>query len=750
MPKSDLAGAPSLLPYLEPHQPGISLKFDLPGAPGSPDAFAAGDPCGPFTIMRTAKVVFDGKEQVTAVMALTQADNYLFTASELNPICNPDVEMTWQTAWGKSRKTDGTRFSPAELLALPSQVGPDGALVPLRPLFYCRHVDRYGHGLCPFCGQALDLCRQDDLLARAELPAFSGSLQRYLFCPDCHHGSTEAPFYQHPLPEKAPVRVLGCNALIEDFSRLLAKTDLAGDLPCIGCSEAAVCYGAETLVLQRMTPVQFYPFHMLLQQAPSLNAIDFLPLLAGAASDEIERILAREQNYNRLQLVRQAAEGMPPGSGFLFGGDQRHFLEVLHLKLSFLHDLLGLVGTGTGAPANRMSMEGVGVSLALTGSRLPFFWNFKLKLIDPVGQPPGNPMGTSTVHRLTLELLGAAWFYVLLVNARQPMKAIREVLAALQQENISEQGALPALIDPALAPGNIFWQPATLELQDSWRTLWLKAIELGVRVLHAGKSAEQNLVLQEVGKQLEDLKALVRENLFEAFSEPISDHTEADQPAADKEIARILTTLLDQWPSEPSAAIEKVRDDTSGRTTPAMEIQPNEDGDFEETVILSTSNGSTDNSDEQPAEPVLEKTVLISPSADPDEDTGLEKTVVLGPSPAGPSTPEEDEIEKTVVIKSPAQAAGPADPDKTVVVSVPGNQAAEDNLDKTVVIGEPRGKKLMDALEKTVVQKHGGQQPSPPGKKTGDEADSGSDEADDLDATIIQPPKGGRDRKPKP
>lgn len=719
MPKPDSSEAPSLLPYLKRQRSGIFLKLNLPETVSS-----AGEAGGTFSIMRSGRIVLDGHEPLVEVVVLTQADTYRFKASELNPITNSDVEKNWQAAWDKIKAARDVENQERGCLVPPSQLGPDGDLIALKPLFYCRHVDRYAHALCPFCGGQLALCQQDDALEQAGLPAYSGSLQRYLYCPDCHRDSEQAPYYQYLHTDEAPECVQDCDALMADFSRLLAKTDLAADLPCIGCKEAAACYGSETLVLKRMTAVQFYPFHLLLMKAPSLNALDFLSLLAGATEEELERVLTRDQKYNRLQLVKKMGIDLPGVSGFLFAGEPRFFLEVLYLKLSFLQALLGLMSTDCGLPIDRLSLEALGVRLAATGSRLPFFWNFELTLIDPVGQPAGHPMGKAVSRDLAMEQMANAWFYVLLVNARQSMAAVHEVMDALRREPAAEQGALPAFTNPALAPGNIYWQPAELDLQGAWQAFWRKTLELGVQVLQSSTDTGSNLTLQEIDGQLSELKALVRQDLFQEQSGSAAESS-AGGRSTDSEIERILTALLSRWTAVSPAPAEAVEAGSPEEQIAMADIVPNEDGDFEETVILSAGEDSVDESGDSSAEPALEKTVLISPQPDAGND-----------------------LAKTVVIKPPSPGDRTVDPDKTVVLSTPSEQAPDGDLAETIVSGQSQGKRIVTALEKTVALKPGRQKPSPPGNESAEPSASRSD--NDLDATIIQSPKSGKDRKPKP
>ena len=752
MPIRDASGAASLLPYLNMSAPGLGLELIFTDSQSGLFEHTRPEPCGPFTGWRSGRIVFDGRQSVASVMVLSQSDAYEVMSSELGPVTNLDVDETWQSAWRQIEARSGTGLQEKcqEPVALPAQLDDNGTLRPLRPLFYCRHVKRYSHVLCPFCGGSLDLCRDDTRLESAGLPGYSGSLERFLYCPACHEASPQAPFYQHPLAAEASAGVQGCHQLIEDFSRLLARAELAPELPCVGCGEAARCYGEQMLALQRMSPVQFYPFHMLLQKAPSVNAVDFIALLGGASCREIEEDLVRSQLFGRHHLLNLSAGGRTDDRGFLFAGDQRFFSEVLYLKLSFLAELWALVSDGAQGPVNRMTMEGVGVNIPVQGTRLPYLWDFSLRLIDPVGWPVVLSVRPDTSRAMALEFFARSFFYVLLVNERQPVDMVFEALGRLQLREPSMKINSPPIDDPVFAPGNIFRHPGSIEPEPPLRELWEETLAFGAQLMAGGAPAPDADGLSTIERELAELKLQARQSLFQTGSAyPLSGDDTAPDTEADEHIARILEGLLNQ----PAPAPQDEHPPVNAAGVRNQGAQLNEDGDYEETIILSTPTPAeeVDTSIAGNPEPDLDKTVVLTHAGLGGDEADPEKTVTIAPrtqSTAG------DDLEKTVAIKKPAQSPVEENLEKTVVISPTPSREPGFDPDKTVVIGAQGPSEEKDELAETIVQSPAGvrppRPPRPPAPGFSPKSDEEPSREDDLEATIVQPHKGAKDRKPKP
>lgn len=260
-------GGLSLLPYLEGRVPGLRLTLTdvAAAAAGTPLTLPAPDASGPFTTLWKARVTVDGVHGLAEVFLLIQPDHYAQAPSALVSLANPQVEAFWQ-ALAVRLQAQAAGRGP---VLLPGQTDAHGRLIALRPLFYCRHRQRFAHPLCPQCGGALTLCQDDQMLRAAALPTCSESLMRFLFCPSCQGRKS---FYAREVLLQAPGHLHDVRHLVEAFSRLLGREELGGELPCIGCPETTACYGPQTLVHQRMAPLCCYPFHMLMLPAPTIGS----------------------------------------------------------------------------------------------------------------------------------------------------------------------------------------------------------------------------------------------------------------------------------------------------------------------------------------------------------------------------------------------------------------------------------------------------------------------------------------------
>jgi hypothetical protein len=137
----------------------------------------------------------------------------------------------------------------------------------------------------------------------------------------------------------------------------------------------------------------------------------------------------------------------------------------------------------------------------------------------------------------------------------------------------------------------------------------------------------------------------------------------------DHEIARILGSILVRW---QDSASREASAEPEALTQPSPAVQPNADGDYEETVIL------TDDS---------EKTVVIPAPVEKATPTDSEQTVIMSPRPLAGDFDSMD-VEKTMVVEPRPEAGQQAGLEKTVLIrQIPDGQ--EQALEKTVVMGPP-------------------------------------------------------------
>jgi hypothetical protein len=740
----------SLLPYLNPQPQGsIYLKLSI-----NPKAIQkncpACVPCeqaGPTADLLKAAVCLGASKEIMDLFLLVQTDEPRVSTSELEALTNIDIEQLWQETLSKHAQP---------LFSLCAQ-DKQGHWSACQPLFMCRYKGVFFHPLCPACGKDLSLCQDDALLKKNSLPEFSKSLMRYLYCEAC---SQEKPvFYVKSINAEPRPEVQDASSLIEQFSRLLPKSKLKDKLPCIGCASSKDCFGPDNLFFKRLAAVRFYPFHLVLQRAPTLNALDFLALLAGAESGKIEACLNSQNKLLRLEALRRVRDILEQGSGVLFKNDPRYFGEVLYLKLTFLQNLTALIKSrrlSSNQIARDMSLEGLWVQLPQKAPQLPLFWNFAFQLVDVAGAPNG-PAATTKAPLDTLQMshfLGRAWFYVLLANERLPFD---QVLAGIDQlsadDTLQDQETL--FEQPLFDSQNIF-QEESLPLVDAqWQPFWQRALQLGLNLV---RLSEASVASELDEKQLQDLNQL-RADLFQALFQPRPGHLEASLQSpsdgaadTDKPIREILGAILEKWSraEQPERSLEDLpgSDAESDQGPPS----PREGLDVIETVILTNTETHI---------PVEEGGSPLSQD--------MEKTVVGLPfetssaQPKAPSSKPQPELEKTVLItKDQGQPPPDQDAEKTVIVKQPQAPDSGDDLEETVLIApgsrqqpatdkQPSGPAApapqpgVDDLQETMIQ---GSQP--PKKQTSASARTSKDkdlDEQDLEATVIIDPAKSKQRK---
>ncbi len=714
MTESKSENGPSLLPYLESTHGGIHI--DIPALRVSPQAqTSCANPMestGPFAAAYEGSVSTGAEGGLANLFLLFQPDDYPPVSAELDPMTNVQVEQLWQTAFQRSSgQTTGSFQS-----GLREQVDDQGRLLQLRPLFHCAHRNRWCHPLCPHCGEGLILCCDDQLLKDAGLPEYTSSLERFLYCPSCAAGQTDsAVFYARERSAIISERIQDCHQLMEGFSRLLAGKDTTEALPCVGCPESTNCYGPKTLVLERMRAVFFYPFHMLLMPSPSMNLLEFSALLSGETRGEIHTRLEQQGKPGRAGHFKQMGADLFASESLLFGEDERCFLEVLYLKLTLLGDLYTIIPLEKGQisePVGSMSLESIWVDLPVRSAHLPLFWNFSLRLIDPVGQPDRILSGSLGPLGRKLYFFGAAWCYMLLSGGGQGMASIRVAVDKLIQDSeLLNQIEATELgeIDPIFSPRHLMVGARDLSIDPEWAVFWRRALMMGVGIVKAGFDADPKWSEGDFQQEIGLLRKEIRQSLFKAAAPalPVARSVEADSDAA---IAAILKSVLNRWPTA-DAGIEGKTSFSSKLLKAEVSSPPskNEDGDYVETVILGR---------EEAQEARSESTLQHPPE--------MEETVVMGVAERPPEPREDsDALDATVVIQSDPARNGASnwttELEKTVVMSAPPKgQTPDEALEKTVVLGAPiageranlganSGKPVQDAasdaddLEKTVI-----------------------------------------------
>ena len=634
----------SLRPYLEPDGAKFYLRFsrfyqDPAVQEKARSPFLVVNESDPVARLIEAQLVTDAGSEIKRVFVLLQNDEYLLPRDELRPVNNKDIEQWWQRAFSfySSKKWSSS------VVVLADQVSKDGRLSPLQPLFFCKPKQIFFHPPCPRCGFSLQQCYDDDLLVGNGLQPYSTSLKRYLFCPSCLDSDGKSDFYVLALESSDPPMLKDRWDLIREWALLAEDKNRLHQFPCPECLKRHECWAADNLAVSRIVPFSFYPFFMLIFEAMSVNALDFLSLLSGASFEDVESDLVEKQELGRISCLKALRGKGSVKTPFFFDSDERYFLEVLYLKLSFLGEFVQTIlpRLDTHQYPAGPSIDRVWVKLGGQGSLLPFFWNFRVNLINIAGNVSGSPLFPSLAASRGCHFLGLVWFYALLVNKRQSVSEVYTALGeAIEQiasnEATTLEGRLNSGFSRALSPENIFWNPQPGIADENGRHFWEESMCLGWSLLGVGSGQDSQWSQDEFRQKIEALRKEIKDKLFQQSREV----GQAEPASEDKAIHDVLTKIMNKWRAD---------------------VDPEKE-DLEKTVILST---------EAPED--LEKTVVLSPQEA--EEQVIQETVILSPEDLGkdgslPGRVEEDDIPETVVI-------GPPDKTKTLPGSSEGLPATQ-------------------------------------------------------------------------
>lgn len=259
---------PSLLPYLQTGKSGIHICF----APREKNEmekldqnesiffpFQTINRKDPFARILNALLESDAGSRIADLSIWLQRDDAHPEENKLPKATNTVIEDLWCQAYAQLSKNKHTNDC---LIHLGEQLSDSGRLLPFQPLLVCQHRQLFFSPPCPLCGGLLDLCRDDQLLTKAGLKAYSQSLTRYLFCPTCYQLAGETDFYiRQNSGDNTNVKTAA--DLITSLHPLISAKRPSPEFPCRTCSKAPQCHANGGPVTRRLTPFAFYPFHMI-------------------------------------------------------------------------------------------------------------------------------------------------------------------------------------------------------------------------------------------------------------------------------------------------------------------------------------------------------------------------------------------------------------------------------------------------------------------------------------------------------
>jgi len=581
---------PSLIPYLDSKNSKFYLELSSWENTAFPFSLVSEIP--PLARIIDGCLMTDGGSKIKKIFILLQNDEYPLLHNEFQPFNNRNIEQCWEKSF--SYHTQENQAFNCFILA--DQVGKEKKITPFSSLFYCKSKKIFFHPPCPQCGQPLELCKDDALLIDSGLQTYSESIRRYLFCPTCTNSASSPAFYTYSLKNFDPPWLKDRWGLIRSFGLLRETTNVHSDvLPCSDCSDFNQCYGDGDHAVSRIIPFSFYPFFMLISESESLNALDFLALISGAGFDEIEQKLGKEQQFGRiryLQDLQDLRNQCGSNTLFFFEKDEKFFLEVLFLKLSFLGEIVSYIFSGLELytyPDLGLSLSKVWVKFAEQSELLPFFWNYRVKFLDMGGDTSKSPYLPKVPPSYGLYLLGTLWFYVLSLNKNQDVTNLYSAVDLMIKEH---------RIDTAyFSPENIFWEPKQKDISGTWQNIWKRTLDLGYKIIKASQNADSNFSKTIFKRDLEILRDEIKGNMFalssrigekiietenlqddqmyaESFLSPISNDIQI-KIIKDLAIKDILHKITDRW----------------SETLKQDKIQSNEwDDDMQDTICISSED----------------------------------------------------------------------------------------------------------------------------------------------------------------
>ena len=256
------------------------------------------------------------------------------------------------------------------------------------PLLFCKRKRIFFSPVCSYCGRKLTECREDDLLAQVSLQPFSGSIRRYLYCPDCSpEGRFKPAFFAKELTEAERNNPLVTDrfGLMGLWSKLEQGTVDGQNFPCVVCDSFERCFPKEQEMgdaAKVLYPFSFYNFFASLRTFAPYNLEHVSDLLGGMPLEELFEMMKHARDEIGMRAVEDLRELTRYRSLYLFSnseGSQLSASEIFALKLNLYLQIMKLVAAAwnvTKSPLIVINPENFGVSLLEGNQLIPVFWGF--------------------------------------------------------------------------------------------------------------------------------------------------------------------------------------------------------------------------------------------------------------------------------------------------------------------------------------------------------------------------------------
>jgi hypothetical protein len=665
---------PSLTHYLEPPDSRFQLKF----LPRQEETSSHEGNYFPFSIIRDsdllasimeASIVSDAGSELKDVFILIQKDAYHLTKDEAWPANNLDVDQAWQNLF-TYLKGSNQKYS---VVTLKDQVDDNGRFLQWSPLFYCQYRQIFFQPPCPQCGFPLKLCHDDALLIRMNLKPYSTSLTRYLFCPNCNDTADKSHFYVRRRDSSDPPTLKDRNDLVRGFGRLVQDGNGHTHIPCGNCPGFQECYQGDHLSDSRIVAVSFYPFFMIALDAPSMHVLDFLPLIAGVDPDDMANRIQAEGQWNGLKYIKNFDVPASQNSPFFFNKGEKHFLEVLYVKLCLLGQLTQLVFEGLDKfknPDLALSLDRIWVNVADQSEMMPLTWNFKLQFIGIGGDSdqPSFPYQSDQSHALSF--LGSSWFAVLFMNSRQDFSNIKSEIEHItglltSKDGFDHKSRLQIYQSHIFSPENIFWNPDQQNEHEDINNFLRQSLDLGFLLIENSIGVTPQWSQTDFWKKYTHVTTEIKKTLFM----PETDNLSARAAEVNKDIYDILVRIARKWRSEMETISPDQEEETAGLSMEEQEIDKTssvspEDVIIKKTVVLTPDifreePSSHDISEDRQPETSLTRSEPALPSDAIDHGSETAETLpetriinqnISNDQPLPPIESRDDDIPETVII----------------------------------------------------------------------------------------------------
>jgi len=520
---------------------------------------------------------------------------------------------------------------------------------------------------------------------------------------------------------------------LEAYKTAVINKTIRSSDPCSTCQDINLCYGSDDLAKSRVIPFSFFPNYMLMFPAPTIAAVDFLRLVSGAPLETIAHRNAVGRAPGRLKCLSNMTERFSDSQFFLFENNDKQFLEILYLKLSFLSEL---VHGCFSSPVNErfsdigFSIDRIWVSLAEQNRYLPLLWNFKAEHIGVGPSMAIMPKFPKHIALNVLHFLGSAWFYALLVNQSQNVEMVFDGIGSMLQdissinlESADFKGKLAGYL--FLKPQNIFWDPAALRIDPAWEALWERSLGLGFLFLQCGLEKDSPTSINTFFQSIDRLRTQVKKMMFQTGE--VQARQAFEMAPHKQEVHEILSHILKKWQAA-HPVVDQTRQSVSAPSPTRVEtmdnnsVSPDEDDAIYETVIISANKfrNHEPNKESLPNIPKTTKFTLDYPekpteNLETEVSEGIEtqETIIVlsqggnadAPVPHG----EKDaDLPKTMIISSGKQAGKPSPFDQQIISDSESTASTEQDVDAHT--GKQEGKDSYhedDLLEKTIIQHRG-------------------------------------------